>query len=63
MRQKRKIKDSCFAECSFAVIANLRVTQSLRYFQCTVSIAKAMPWPPPMHSVTMPRLRPSRRIE
>jgi len=55
MRQKRKIKDSCFAECSFAVIANLRVTQSLRYFQCTVSIAKAMPWPPPMHSVTMPR--------
>ena len=22
-----------------------------------------MPWPPPMHKVTMPRFRPSRRIE
>ena len=22
-----------------------------------------MPWPPPMHNVTMPRLRSSRRIE
>ena len=34
-----------------------------RLFQCRVSMASAMPWPPPMHSVTMPRLRPSRRIE
>jgi hypothetical protein len=31
--------------------------------QCTASIASAMPWPPPMQSVTMPRLSPSRRIE
>ena len=29
----------------------------------TASIASAMPWPPPMHSVTMPRLSPSRRME
>lgn len=31
--------------------------------QCTVSMASAMPWPPPMHSVTRPRLRRSRRME
>jgi len=31
--------------------------------QCTASMASAIPWPPPMHSVTMPRLRPSRRME
>ena len=28
-----------------------------------VSTASAMPWPPPMHSVTMPRLSTSRRME
>ena len=31
--------------------------------QCTVSSTSAMPCPPPMQSVTRPRLRPSRRIE
>jgi len=29
----------------------------------TISNASAMPWPPPMHKVTKPRRRPSRRIE
>ena len=29
----------------------------------TISSASAMPWPPPMHNVTMPRLQPSRFIE
>src|SRR5262245_64702296 len=29
-------------------------------FQCSASIASAMPWPPPMQSVTRPRFRPSR---
>jgi hypothetical protein len=41
----------------------IRKPTFLRLFQCRVSMASAMPWPPPMHSVTMPRLRPSRRIE
>ncbi len=29
----------------------------------SISSARAMPWPPPMQRVTMPRLKPSRRIE
>jgi len=40
-----------------------RLKDFRRIVQCSVSIAKAMPWPPPMQSVTRPRLRPSRRIE
>ena len=31
--------------------------------QARIPMARAIPWPPPMQSVTMPRLRPSRRIE
>ena len=31
--------------------------------QPTSSIAKAIPWPPPIHMVAIPRASPSRRIE
>ena len=31
--------------------------------QPTSSIARAIPWPPPIHMVTIPRASPSRRIE
>src|ERR1700719_2093554 len=31
--------------------------------QAIVSSASAMPWPPPMHKVTIPRRNPSRRSE
>src|SRR5215510_10781492 len=36
---------------------------SSRRFQCSASMASAMPCPPPMQSVTTPRVSPSRRIE
>ena len=39
------------------------VRHAVRMHQCTASSVSAMPWPPPMQSVTTPRLMPSRCIE